>query len=611
MFNPEKWPTAPRIETADKENGAEKAKVEKEKVEKEKIEQYLKEDLPESEERIKEPMDPNCEVSVVIPAYGERDYIFRSLESLADQKGVNPNQYEAIIVVNNLENEPKKTARETDSDYKRTLEHYHRALEENQKTLKLIRFINGENVEVELTDYEKQVIEKIKESGLRIFAVDKASPGKGLPGTEANVGMARNRGVAEAIERFYKQLGKNGIIAQTDADTRLDKNYIQNLISTFKERPKLIGLTGSLEFEKIEPENELFEVVSIYSEIEHRYRELLDFFAGERVNIAKDVHFSGANMASRSFEAAMVGGVPKESGGEDPHFGKRLSEIGEIDKVPEVKTTTADRPSPRTAVWAGAGQRLLRYTESIKEKGTIEVEDPRRGIFLRRLKEKFNKLISNHQATPENLKQILSVDKQPLLDDNDLQLMSQKFEGVTTFEKIADDPDIRAIQDKAGAKINELLPMVSLEEGSSELMETLFAKDKRIKKKYEVIKKEMVKKENSWAEKRIKILEKLTGIIFKDKPKDFDSRALMNIIKPNKERVGLDNEAIKNLNKNSSILNRLTESIVDSKTRQEAMDKLKVAFKDKLTRPEENPLRSKLIELKAVDQAVKELRKLR
>ena len=46
---------------------------------KEQVKSFLKVELPETEERIEEKMDPECQVCVVIPCCGERDYILRSL----------------------------------------------------------------------------------------------------------------------------------------------------------------------------------------------------------------------------------------------------------------------------------------------------------------------------------------------------------------------------------------------------------------------------------------------------------------------------------------------------------------------------------------------------
>lgn len=257
-----------------------------------KVISYLNENLSETEDRIKEPMNKECEVSIVIPAYGEREAIFRPIESLTRQKGISRDSFEAIFVINNPGKAPEQEDfKGTDNDYKRKFELYHKSLAENQECLKIIRHINGENIDVALSVEEKEIVEKIKSSGIKIFAIDKATPGKTLPRDEANVGGARNRGVAEAVARFYEQKKSNGIIAQSDADTILDENYLHNLIKVFKKKPELVGIAGELEFEQME-DSELIRRLSWYGEMEHQYNRLLESFVNEKIK-EKDVSFSG------------------------------------------------------------------------------------------------------------------------------------------------------------------------------------------------------------------------------------------------------------------------------------------------------------------------------
>ena len=169
------------------------------------IEKYLAEHLPASEERIPTPMNPDCEICVIIPTYDEREYILLPLESLIHQNHVPPNQLEVIIVVNNPP-PPKKNANQNHESYQKKWERYQQVVKNNRETLKLIKYINGEseNLNIQLSPKEKEIIRKIKDWGLRVFTIDKSGKGKTLPEAEANVGGARNRGAVEAVERFYK-----------------------------------------------------------------------------------------------------------------------------------------------------------------------------------------------------------------------------------------------------------------------------------------------------------------------------------------------------------------------------------------------------------------------
>ena len=439
---------------------------------KEQVAAYLEKELA-SEDKIAEPMDSDCKVSVVIPAYGERGYILRPIESLATQEGVDPNEYELIVVVNNPSESPAKSAKETDADFERKIAQYRLAVKENQETLKLIGFINGEDTDAEIGAQEKEIIERIKALGLRVRAIDKASPGKTLPKESANVGGARNRGVAEAVARFLEQ-NKNGIIAQSDADTRFDIKYIRNLIEIFKKRPELVGLVGKLD---LEPEygDRLVSLTSLYGDMKIAYTTLIDdlgkresnFEDTEEVRFFEHIHFSGANMASRAVEAALVGGVPKIAGGEDPGFGERLSDIGVIDRVPEVVVSTADRFSARTDVDAGEGQRKIKLAESLEEVGTVLVtETPESAIAVRNLRRELVKAIKTHDTTPQNLKRILSYKDEQLLSDEELEVLSRELTGVKYLSEIVQNEKAVALGKKAVDKITGNVEKKSIEVGN-------------------------------------------------------------------------------------------------------------------------------------------------
>jgi len=338
---------------------------------------YLAENLPETEDRIKTSMDQNCKVSVVIPAYGERDYILQPLESLSKQEGTATDQYEVIIVENTPANPPTPSEDESPTFSAKRLAQYNKAVLENQKTIDLIRYINGENIGLDLTPAERKKADSIKSSGLKLFYVDKASTGKTLPENEANVGGARNRGIAEAIERFHT-VGRNGIIAQTDADTRCDTRYIQGLIQVFEERPGLVGLAGSVRLDDSGFNDKLLKLSSLYTRLNIRYDFALKLFKKEKATketAAKGIGFCGANMASRAFETAVIGGIPKTADREDFEFGQRLSKVGEIATDNRVVTMPIDRLSARTGKH-GHGYRKLSVADSISERGSIYIQDP-------------------------------------------------------------------------------------------------------------------------------------------------------------------------------------------------------------------------------------------
>lgn len=597
-------------EAADVENRRRELQNEK------KINEYLIENLPDSEERVGESMDPHCEVSVVIPAYGERDWIFRPLESLANQKGVKPEQYEVIFVINNPPSEPEKEGGATDADYERKLEHYRKSAGpdgENAQVLKIIEYINGRDVEVELNQYERKVIEEIKKKGIKIFAIDKASPGETLPEQDANVGGARNRGVAEAVARFYEQKKKNGIIAQTDSDSKADEHYIKNLIKAFGERPELIGLKGDLEFERIEPEDALFRLSKIYEEIEYTYEDLFNFSikakadANEAARDDKLVNFSGANMASRAYEAAIVGGVPKLGGGEDPAFGARLAAIGEIDRVSEIKTMPAERRSARTDVWAGHGQEVIKRQEKAKTgEWTLDKD---KMLFFKRLEEGLKGLFEAGKITAENLKKLVSVDGKPLLSNKDAKLFADKLSSYGSFEEFQQgphDPELAAMGDKLRLEIDKRIPPIPVEQAVLSIVKSLSA-DKKVEKKFNIIFQQMSKEENGWVERRIKILNNLMDIIYGNKLGALDKDKLREIIVANKQKLGFDDETVEKIGEDREAILQLVGIFNGAKNKQDAWKRLRSELSDRLTYIEDDSLRYNLIRLRAISQAVEEV----
>ena len=580
------------------------------------VDRWLERELA-LEERIQEPMTSECRVSVVIPSYGERSYILRPIESLAVQEGISPNEYELVVVVNNPPEPPAKSAKETDADFERKTAQYKLAVKENQETLKLIKFINGDENGAEVSTPEKEVIEKIKASGLRVYVIDKASSGKTLPQEIANVGGARNRGVAEAVARFLKQ-GRNGIIAQSDADTRFDGKYIRNLVEAFKKRPELVGLVGKLD---LEPEygDRLVSLTSLYGDMKIAYTTLIDdlgkkesgFEDVKEIHFFEHVHFSGANMASRAMEAALVGGVPKIAGGEDPGFGERLSGVGIIDRVPEIVVSTADRFSARTAVDAGEGQRKIKLAESLEEMGTVLVDEtPESAIAVGNIRRELVKAIKTFNTTPENLKRILWYNNEQLLSDEEFEILSREITGVKHLSEIVQNEKAVALGKKAVDKITENAKKVSIEEASKKLVE-IMKQDPEFSEQYEKVKSEMINYENSWIDKRRQKTSKLLEAIYSKiiASKDRNKNSILNLISQTPESVGLNQDDIQTFQRYPSIFDKIVDIVSQSESVDQAVGRIEESFPKEFMFVENNPQHLKLIELRAAHETFRQVYK--
>ncbi len=339
---------------------------------KEKIEHYLAESLPPSEKRISETMDPRCEVSVVIPSAGERKYFFRPIESLLNQVNVKPEQFEIIMVINN--SQPKQKPKEPDDVFQERVAQANIGAAENQEVLKVAQLLMGEKAEVDLSDKEHALIRRIRDAKLRVYAVDKASEGQTLSSEKANVGGARNRGVAEAVERFV-QIGKNGLIVQTDADTALDEHFLERAIGAFKANPELTGASGYLEMDTEAEQDDRMKEVHFFAGMDRLYRTLLNYYSTKEQDLPKRRNFTGANMISRAYQTGMVGGVPEIGEKEDVEFGRRLDSIGKTMRLSAIIARPVDRISLRTAgTLKGHGHIRATMAKEIATIGEITVD---------------------------------------------------------------------------------------------------------------------------------------------------------------------------------------------------------------------------------------------
>ncbi len=295
--------------------------IESEKPDIQRAEEYWKKTL-EGEVRIEKPINPNCEISIVIPAYNEEpERIFRQIESLEKQH-MPPGSFEVIYVINN--------------DVTGNSDRSRAVADTNARVIDLLR----------------------QNHGIPIHIIDKSSPGNEIPG--CNVGKARNRGVAESSLRF-QEINKNGIIIQTDADTWFeDEDYLSKVKTKMESSPDIVGIAGGLNMEWDPDTKDPQERKVLRKKIDRFFlaamAERFSEFIREPSNFSHfKTSFVGANMIGRSLESAAIGGVPEIKGGEDGKYGEKLEMYAKYKNKSvgsakhELFLTTAFRESDRTA----------------------------------------------------------------------------------------------------------------------------------------------------------------------------------------------------------------------------------------------------------------------
>jgi len=603
----------------DAKKGNDITSIETEAAERElKVRQFLAESLPPTEDRIQEPMNPRCEVCVVLPAYSERGYILRPLTSLATQEGVSPDQYEVIVVVNNPPIPPAREQFETEEKYKNGLAFYAAAIADNQETLNLVRDIGGGQISVALTDEERASVENIRRSGLRLFVIDKASTGKTLPEGEANVGGARNRGVAEAVERFHNQIRKNGVIAQSDAEVRFPKSYIGKLIKIFGDDPELIGISGEVAYEDTLEDENLFTALSTHGEAEEVYKNLEYYLQsvitgkwGEDLDFLGA--FDGSNMASRAQEAALVGGVPKLAGAEDTVFGMRLKTIGKTREAPELETVTLRRFSPRTTT--GRGQRHIKIAEGIKSDTGLVVENPEVVRLYHAKTKEFTDTIMADRATPESISNIFTIDGRRIFDDEQFSMVLDEvakvrgLQGQEAIQKLVKSSrnNIAGLETILYERIAKTVPDIPLQEAATKLLEIIADSDALLKSKYSSRREEFIRESIAKVNDHKRELNTLLDIIFENKPTTLNADSLRNVITENREKLEFPEDEMERLFRRETVLVRLAEIITRASTKQEAFDSITARFASGLSHPAEGTLGYKTMEMHALAKAITDL----
>jgi len=271
-----------------------------------KAERFWSEQLT-GEDLISIPQNPDCQISVVIPAYKEdMSTILRQLGSIKHQRGIKPEQFEVIYVVNNSPN-PSTEVRNAN------------------KAILGLPFWKNQSEGFDdsgLSEEEKELVQELK--GLNLFVVDKSSSGHEIE--DCNVAKARNRGIAEATKRFNDNTEKNGIVLQTDADTNYtDPDFFNKIITKFQTDPQIIAMAGGIKVSFISDEQDQTKQEILKNKlqnlIDYRYWLSLQDILSERPWGLDDQIMSPANMITRSFETAVVGGVTSD---DDTVLGDRL-----------------------------------------------------------------------------------------------------------------------------------------------------------------------------------------------------------------------------------------------------------------------------------------------
>ena len=189
-----------------------------------------------------------------------------------------------------------------------------------------------------------------------------------LPPRHAGVGLARKLGMDEAVARFARTPGANGVIASLDADCLVRPDYLQALTKHFADDPACPGASVYFEHRLEQAEDANWRRAMAEYELHLRY-----YVAGMRMaGFPYAFHTVGSAMTVRAESYARQGGMNRRKGGEDFYFIQKLAALGGFSAIVSTTVYPAVRRSDRVPF--GTGPALMQATESATEFQTYPLQ---------------------------------------------------------------------------------------------------------------------------------------------------------------------------------------------------------------------------------------------
>jgi glycosyltransferase involved in cell wall biosynthesis len=274
---------------------------------------------------------------VVIPAFAEKEMIFNTLASLA-QNPPSSLEYSFIMcVVNNKNNSPAPVK------------------ENNLQTMECLNaLVKRKSIQSIKQDKELYpLLVKVSDANMKLGYIDASSKGYEIPCHAGGVGMARKIGMDNALRLLRNNSSPNNVILSLDADTLVSPDYLSTVKKYFQSEVK----TAIVAYEHQMPDDLVGQAAIVCYEIFLRYWVL-------GLQCAKSpwaFHSIGSTIAV-SMEAYLeVRGMNKREAGEDFYFLNKLAKVGKIDYIKETCVYPSARSSARVPF--GTGKRIQRFLE--------------------------------------------------------------------------------------------------------------------------------------------------------------------------------------------------------------------------------------------------------
>ena len=274
------------------------------------------------------PADVNADIVVVIPCYNEPKLI-HTLQSIKNSLRANANLLIAIVINSGI-------------DVNRNI------LTANRSTYNEVERFAVSNNESKLT-----FIPLLCEN---------------LPKKHAGVGLARKIGMDLAVDHFYSNNNKRGIIISLDADCEISESFFVSIFDEFNRNEKLNSTIHNFHHRVEDDIKEIENAIRQYEMYLRYFSKMLKY-----IGFPYYYHTIGSAFSVSADAYVRVGGMGRQQGGEDFYFLQKIFQLGYIKELTKTYVYPMARFSDRVPF--GTGPALQKILDEPDKKIKIYSED--------------------------------------------------------------------------------------------------------------------------------------------------------------------------------------------------------------------------------------------
>lgn len=274
---------------------------------------------------------------VIIPSLAEKDYLFKTLQSLSKNRKQDLYSTVILFVVNNR---PEGFVTSEDKT-------------NNIITLKCLNHLIFKTpLDLNPDQFLVKQLEEIYNSGLKIAYVDASTNGLELP-PKGGVGLARKIGMDFALTLFENPGNSKNLLISLDADTEVKPNYLSEIKRYFSNHEYKSAVISYQH--QIPDEKKLSLSICAYELFLRHYVAGLKY-----ANSPYSFHTIGSTIVCSSIAYVAVGGMCRKVAGEDFYFLQKLAKYSSVGEINSTTVFPSSRKSGRVPF--GTGRKMKELT---------------------------------------------------------------------------------------------------------------------------------------------------------------------------------------------------------------------------------------------------------